>query len=66
MCSNAIKELPIKYQDVITLRFFADKKISEIAIILDKPEGTIKSLLRRGLEKLKRKILGEKSATFFE
>ena len=66
MCSNAIKELPIKYQDVITLRFFADKKISEIAIILDKPEGTIKSLLRRGLEKLKRKILDEKSATFFE
>ncbi len=66
MCSTAIKELPIKYQDVITLRFFADKKISEIAIILDKPEGTIKSLLHRGLEKLKRKIIDEKSATFFE
>ncbi len=64
MCSNAIKELPIKYQDVITLRFFADKKISEIAIILGKPEGTIKSLLHRGLEKLKRKII--KSATFSE
>lgn len=52
--SEAIKALPQSYQDVITLRYFADKKIDEIADILGKPEGTIKSLLHRGIAKLKR------------
>ena len=48
-----ISKLPIKYQEVITLRFFEKKQIKEIAEILGKKEGTIKSLLHRGLEKLK-------------
>lgn len=48
-----IKKLDIKYQDVITLRFFEQKSIKEIATILEKKEGTIKSLLSRGLDKLK-------------
>lgn len=48
-----ISELPIKYQETISLRFFEKKQIKEIAEILDKREGTIKSLLHRGLEKLR-------------
>ena len=48
-----ITKFPIKYQEVITLRFFEKKKIKEICEILGKKEGTIKSLLHRGLEKLK-------------
>jgi len=48
-----ILKLPFKYQEVITLRFFEKKQIKEIAEILGKKEGTIKSLLHRGLEKLK-------------
>jgi len=48
-----ISKLEIKYQEVITLRFFEKKKIREIAEILGKREGTIKSLLHRGLEKLR-------------
>ena len=48
-----ISKFPIKYQEVIALRFFEKKKIKEIAEILGKKEGTIKSLLHRGLEKLK-------------
>lgn len=51
-----ISQLPIKYQEVITLRFFEKKKINEICEILGKKEGTIKSLLHRGLEKLKNLI----------
>jgi RNA polymerase sigma-70 factor (ECF subfamily) len=51
--NNLIKRLDTKYQDVISLRFFEHKSINEIAIILDKKEGTIKSLLSRGLDKLK-------------
>ena len=48
-----ISKLPIKYQDVITLRFFENKQIKEIGEILGKREGTIKSLLHRGLKKIK-------------
>jgi len=67
ICRKAVKELPRKYQDVITLRFFADKKISEIAVIVGKPEGTVKSSLHRGLHKLKKIILRDrKNATFFD
>lgn len=48
-----LARLPEKYQDVITLRFFENKEISEIAEILGKPEGTVKSLLHRGIARLK-------------
>lgn len=57
--------LPPKYREVIALRFFAGKQLSEIGQILKKPEGTIKSLLHRGLKKLKKNITRqEMSATF--
>lgn len=46
--------LPEKYQQVITLRFFENKEIREIAEILGKPEGTVKSLLHRGLANLRK------------
>lgn len=48
-----LSQLPLKYQEVITLRFFEEKRINEIGEILGKPEGTVKSLLHRGLEKLR-------------
>jgi RNA polymerase sigma-70 factor, ECF subfamily len=50
---RSLKKLTIKYQEVLSLRFFEKKSILEISDILDKKEGTIKSLLSRGLEKLK-------------
>ncbi|MEO8172494.1 MAG: sigma-70 family RNA polymerase sigma factor [Sediminibacterium sp.] len=51
-----VKKLDLKYQEVISLRFFEQKSIREIAIILDKKEGTVKSLLSRGIDKLKENI----------
>ncbi len=48
-----ISKLDIKYQEVIALRFFEDKQINEISKILGKREGTVKSLLHRGLQKLR-------------
>ena len=48
-----LTELPDKYQEVITLRFFENKEINDIAEILGKPEGTVKSLIHRGLGKLR-------------
>lgn len=51
---DEIDKLPIKYQEVIALRFFENKTLLEIGQILDKKEGTIKSLLFRGLERLRK------------
>ncbi len=53
VCQQKIGHLDIKYQEVITLRFFEQKQIKEISEILGKSDGTIKSLLHRGLEKLR-------------
>ncbi len=50
---NQIEQLSEKYQEVLALRYFEDKKIVEIAEILGKKEGTIKSLLSRAITKLK-------------
>jgi len=50
-----IEVLPEKYQEVLVLRYFENKKIREIAEILGKKEGTIKSLLSRATNQLKEK-----------
>ncbi|MFU8795768.1 MAG: RNA polymerase sigma factor [Dehalococcoidia bacterium] len=48
-----IARLPAKYQEVIALRYFEQKQLKEIAEILGKKEGTVKSLLHRAIEKLR-------------
>ncbi len=50
---ESIRRLDTKYQEVIALRFFEHKQVNEISTILGKREGTVKSLLHRGLEKLR-------------
>lgn len=52
---NGLKTLPIKYQEVISLKYFEGKDNREIVEILNINEGTLKSLLSRGLEKLREK-----------
>jgi RNA polymerase sigma-70 factor (ECF subfamily) len=51
--SDLVRKLNTKYQDVISLRYYEQKSIKEIAVILGKREGTVKSLLSRGIDKLK-------------
>lgn len=51
-----IKMLSNKYQDVLALRFFENKKICEISEILGKKEGTVKSLLHRGISILRENL----------
>ncbi len=48
-----IRRLPAKYQEVITLRFLEQKQLKEISAILGKSQGTVKSLLHRGLKRLR-------------
>jgi len=51
--TRALRELPEKYQEVITFRFYREMKIEEIAAMLNKKVGTIKSILSRGMKMLK-------------
>lgn len=53
---KSVGKLAIKYQEVITLKYFEKLKIKEISSILNKPEGTIKSLLSRGIYFLKQQL----------
>ena len=57
-CQRLISQLDLKYQEVLSLRFFERKEIKEIGEILGKSEGTIKSLLHRGLKKLRDQMTG--------
>lgn len=50
---KAISRLPDKYQEALVLKYFEKMKIREISEIMRMKEGTIKSLIHRGLEKIK-------------
>ena len=53
-----------KYQEVLALRYFEQKPVTEICEILSKKEGTVKSLISRGLDKIRTLIkLSDKTAT---
>lgn len=49
----AIEKLKDKHREVIILKYFEDLTISEIADIMNHPEGTIKTWLSRGLDRLR-------------
>lgn len=53
LLQQRVSQLPLRYQEVIALRYFERKQLNEIGQILGKKDGTIRSLLHRGLEKLR-------------
>lgn len=50
---EAVKELPVKYKEVIHLFYYEELSTAQIAKILKKNESTIRSRLMRGRKKLK-------------
>jgi RNA polymerase sigma-70 factor (ECF subfamily) len=54
---EAVFSLRPRYQTIITLRFFENLKLAEIAEVLGSSPGTVRSQLTRALAKL-RKVLG--------
>lgn len=54
---KGLTQLDIKYQEVLSLRYFEKKSLLEIAQILNKNEGTVKSLLSRGTAKLRNLLM---------
>jgi len=53
---DCMAALPAKYRDVLVLRHLAGRPEKEVAEELGKPVGTVKSLLSRGLAKLRAKL----------
>lgn len=55
---EALRRLEEKYKTVLLLRFYQDLTVNEIARILDCPEGTVKTNIRRGLHRLRQQLKG--------
>ena len=53
---EAMLGLKARYQTIITLRFFENLKLTEIAEVLGSSPGTVRSQLARALVKLRKKI----------
>jgi RNA polymerase sigma-70 factor (ECF subfamily) len=53
---DAIYRLPEKYRRIIFLRHFKHMDVNEIAVVLNKPEGTIKSWLFRARALLRKDL----------
>lgn len=49
---SAVNQLPSAFKEIILLHYYQGLNISEIAVMLDLPEGTISSRLSRGRKKL--------------
>ncbi len=53
---EAMFELKPRYQTIITLRFFENLKLNEIAKVLGSSDGTVRSQLARALARLRKKL----------
>ena len=56
---QALELLPIEVRETVILRYFSELSVPEIANIMQKPEGTVKSRLSRALARLN-EILSKK------
>lgn len=61
---RALEALPRHYRDVLIQVYLEERKIEEVARILNLPQGTIKTRLMRGREKL-RKVLVRLNPEYF-
>jgi RNA polymerase sigma-70 factor, ECF subfamily len=52
----AVAALDEPYREVVALRFFAERSLAEIADATDRPLGTVKTHLHRGLARLRRSL----------
>ncbi len=48
-----LRQLPVKYRQVLHLFYYEELSVAEIARVMDSREGTVKSLLHRGRQKLR-------------
>jgi RNA polymerase sigma factor (sigma-70 family) len=51
-----VRKLPARQRQALGLRYYADMSIEQIARHLGCPVGTVKSLLHRGIESLRKEL----------
>ncbi len=56
---TAVARLDEPYREVLILRFFSELSLAEIAAQSDRPLGTVKTHLHRGLQRLRRALEAE-------
>lgn len=56
---DAVARLPDPYREVVALRFFGDLSLAEVAEATGRPINTVKTHLRRGLERLRPVVAAE-------
>ena len=52
----ALLSLPLRYQEVLSLHYMEEMSVAEIAQVLRCAEGTVKSRLARGREKMRAQL----------
>lgn len=56
--NGCIQALKPRYRDVIVLKYYEDMSVEAIAAALNRPEGTIKTWISRGLGQLRKSVKG--------
>lgn len=56
--ANALGLLPQKYKTALMLRYYQDFTIKQIAEVMNCPEGSVKTIIHRGLALLKKDLKG--------
>jgi RNA polymerase sigma-70 factor, ECF subfamily len=56
--ADGLAQLPELQRQVLTLRFYADLPVRDIALALDVPEGTVKSRLHAAVAALRQRLTG--------
>lgn len=59
----AIDRLAPKLRHIIILKYYEDMTLTEIAKLLEKPEGTVKTWLNKALNELRRIVIGKEGET---
>jgi RNA polymerase sigma factor (sigma-70 family) len=49
---RAVASLPERQKTALVLRYYLDMSVADVALVLQCPESTVKSLTRRALQKL--------------
>src|SRR6185503_13901660 len=56
-----VRELGEPYGTVVYLRFYEDRDVPEIAVLLARPEATVRTQLKRGLDRLAARVGAERA-----
>jgi RNA polymerase sigma-70 factor (ECF subfamily) len=66
LLEDAVRKLPARQREVVSLRYFGEMRLEEIASALSCPLGTVKSNLHKAVNSLKNHLLGQKGVLGYD